>query len=133
LSYTEKGLRPLPYLKNAHYKTVTTKYAWFADGRVVRVATSIAFPQRIIFKVTDDGQKVVVMEKAIRVATVRSLMSDKTWLIRFKQSDLITEFVTASTVEVRGEHLVFLQADGNLVALVVLESIESWSAVEFPS
>lgn len=73
------------------------------------------------------------MEKASRFATVRSLMPDKTWLIRFKQSDRITELVTASSVELRGEHLVFLQADGKLIALVVMESIESWSEVDFPS
>jgi hypothetical protein len=61
-----------------------------------------------------------------------SLMPRKTWLIRFKPSDVITEFVTASSAEIRGEHLVFLQEDGSLAALAVLESVESWSEVEPP-
>ena len=57
----------------------------------------------------------------------------QTWLIRFKQSDLIAELVTASSAEIRGEHLVFLRADGKLAALAVLESVESCSEVEPPS
>ena len=60
-------------------------------------------------------------------------MPDKTWVIRFKQSDLVTEFVTASSAEIRGEHLVFLRADGSLAALAVMESVESWSEVDLPS
>jgi len=63
----------------------------------------------------------------------RSLMPVKTWLIRFKQSDRITELVTASSAEIHGEYLVFLQSDRRLAALAVLESVESWSELELPS
>ena len=63
----------------------------------------------------------------------RSLMPVKTWLIRFKQSDQITELVTASGAEIHGDHLVFLRADRSLAALAVLESVESWSEIGLPS
>jgi hypothetical protein len=62
----------------------------------------------------------------------RSDLRGKTWLIRFKQSDQITELVTASGAEIHGDHLVFLRADRSLAALAVLESVESWSEVELP-
>jgi hypothetical protein len=74
------------------------------------------------------------MEKADRIAPRgRSLMPGKIWAIRFKQSDLVTELVTASSAEISGEHLVFLRADGSLAALAVMESVESWSEVNLPS
>lgn len=36
----------------------------------------------------------------------------------------------AETVEVHGEHLAFLKADGSLAALFVLEIVESWYEVK---
>jgi hypothetical protein len=63
----------------------------------------------------------------------RSLMHGKTWLIRFKQSDLLAELVTASGAEIHGDHLVFLRADRSVAALAALESVESWSEIGLPS
>jgi hypothetical protein len=60
-------------------------------------------------------------------------MPGKGCLIRFKQSDLTTDLVFASSVEIHGEHLVFLRADGSLAALFFLEAVESWSEFEFQS
>jgi hypothetical protein len=54
-------------------------------------------------------------------------MRDKTYLIRFKRSDLIPHLVVASSAEIHGEHLVFLHADGSLAALAVMDIVESWS------
>jgi hypothetical protein len=57
-------------------------------------------------------------------------MSDKTYLIRFKGTDLAADLVIAATVEFQGEHLVFLKSDGTLAALFVLENIERWSEIQ---
>jgi hypothetical protein len=54
-------------------------------------------------------------------------MPDKTYLIRFKKTDLHSHFVIAANAEIHGEHLIFLRSDGRLAALFVLEIVESWS------
>jgi hypothetical protein len=54
-------------------------------------------------------------------------MPDKTYLIRLKKTDLHSHFVIAANAEIHGEHLVFLRSDGSLVALFLLEIVESWS------
>jgi hypothetical protein len=54
-------------------------------------------------------------------------MPNKTYLIRFKKTDLHSHFVVAANAEIHGEHLVFLRADGSLAALFLLEIVESWS------
>jgi hypothetical protein len=55
---------------------------------------------------------------------------DKAYLIRFKGADLPPDLVIAANVEIHGEHLVFLRADGSLAALFVLAIVESWSEVD---
>ena len=67
--------------------------------------------------------------KPLRGESVHS-MRDKTYLIRFKSSDLIPHLVTAAGAEIHGEHLVFLRSDGSLAALFVLEVVETWSEIE---
>jgi hypothetical protein len=57
-------------------------------------------------------------------------MCDKTYLIRFKRSDVSLHLLIAARAEIHGEHLVFLRSDGRLAALFVLEIVESWSEVE---
>jgi hypothetical protein len=54
----------------------------------------------------------------------------KSYLVRFKCSKLPPQPVTAASVQIHGEHLVFLRSDGSLAALFVLEIVESWSEVE---
>jgi hypothetical protein len=54
-------------------------------------------------------------------------MPDKTYLIRFKKTDLHPHFVIAANAEIHGEYLVFLRSDGSLVSLFLLEIVESWS------
>jgi hypothetical protein len=54
-------------------------------------------------------------------------MPDKTYLIRFNQTDPHYHFVPAANAEIHGEHLVFIRADGSLAALFLLEIVESWS------
>ena len=56
-------------------------------------------------------------------------MADTAYLVRLKMTDLPPELVMAETIEVHGEHLAFLKADGSLAALFVLEIVESWYEV----
>ena len=51
----------------------------------------------------------------------------KSYLIRFRWSDLTTQLVFAAHAEIHGEHLVFLHSDGSLAALFLLETVETWS------
>jgi hypothetical protein len=57
-------------------------------------------------------------------------MPEKAYLIRFKGAEPSPELVIAETIEFHGEHIVFLRSDGALVALFLLEMVESWSEVE---
>jgi hypothetical protein len=57
-------------------------------------------------------------------------MSDKEYLIRFKETDLAPVLVIAASVEFHGENIVFLKSDGTLAALFVLEIVESWSEIK---
>jgi hypothetical protein len=54
-------------------------------------------------------------------------MRDKTYLVRAKGSDVGPHIVIAASAEIHGEHLVYLRLDGRLVALFMLEMVESWS------
>jgi hypothetical protein len=54
-------------------------------------------------------------------------MRDKTYLVRVKGSDVGPHIVIAASAEIHGEHLVYLRLDGRLVALFMLEMVESWS------
>jgi hypothetical protein len=55
-------------------------------------------------------------------------MPDKTYLIRFKEPNVVSLRVIAATAELHGEHLAFLRADGRLAALVLAEIVEEWFA-----
>ena len=55
-------------------------------------------------------------------------MPNKTFLIRLRSNAI--QHVRAATVEIHGEHLVFLKAKGKLAALFLFEIVESWSEIE---
>ena len=57
-------------------------------------------------------------------------MVRKTYLVRFKESDLSPVVVEAERVEVHGEHLVFLSASGELSAMFLLEIVKGWSEID---
>jgi hypothetical protein len=54
-------------------------------------------------------------------------MVDTTFLVHLKTPNLGTERVIAARAEVRGEHLLLLQSNGQLAAAFMLENIKSWS------
>jgi hypothetical protein len=54
-------------------------------------------------------------------------MRDKTYLVRFKESDINPHIVIAASAEIHGGHLIHLRLDGSLAALFMMEVVESWS------
>ena len=56
-------------------------------------------------------------------------MADVTFVVRFKSRDLQPQLVSASHVEIQGEHLAFLESHGKLIALFLMEVVESWSEI----
>ncbi len=56
-------------------------------------------------------------------------MVDQTYLVAFKQPSQAIQHVIAATVEVQGEHLVFLDAEGKLAALFMMEIVQSWNVL----
>lgn len=54
-------------------------------------------------------------------------MTDKIYTVRFKQGEINTQHLTGASAEVYGDHLVFLNSSGELVALFYLEIVESWT------
>jgi hypothetical protein len=57
-------------------------------------------------------------------------MVDKRYLVRFKESGLSPAVVEAQRVEIHGEHLVFLRADGELSALFLVEIVKDWAQID---
>ena len=56
-------------------------------------------------------------------------MLDQTYLVTMRPPSQAIQQVFAATAEVRGNHLVFLDAKGNFEALFLLELVESWSVL----
>ena len=56
-------------------------------------------------------------------------MVDTTFIIQFKAPDLGAQPVIAARAEVRGEHLLLLNSNGQLAAAFMLENVMSWSEV----
>ena len=58
-----------------------------------------------------------------------SSMPDQTYLVTLRPPSHATQQVFAATAEVRGSHLVFVDAKGNLAALFLLDLVERWSVL----
>jgi hypothetical protein len=56
-------------------------------------------------------------------------MVDTKFLIEFRTPDLGALCVSAARAEVRGDHLLLLNSDGQLAEVFMLENIKSWSEV----
>jgi hypothetical protein len=54
-------------------------------------------------------------------------MADRRFLVRFKLPQMILQSVIAQTVQIQGDHLVFLDSEGKPVAMFVMTVVESWS------
>jgi hypothetical protein len=60
-----------------------------------------------------------------------SLMTENVYLIRFKLAAISPQTLVAATAEIHGEHLVLLNDKGQINALFLMDTVESWS--ELPS
>jgi hypothetical protein len=58
---------------------------------------------------------------------------DATYIVRLKPPQIGVQIVAASTAEIHGDHIALLNANGQLVALLLLDMVESWSVVKPPS
>jgi hypothetical protein len=56
-------------------------------------------------------------------------MVDHTYLVTLRSPSHAIQQVFAATAEVRGSHLVFVDAKGNLAALFLLDLVERWSVL----
>jgi hypothetical protein len=56
-------------------------------------------------------------------------MVDQTYFVAMRPPSHAIQQVFAATAEVRGNHLVFVDAKNNLAALFPLDLVESWSVV----
>lgn len=57
-------------------------------------------------------------------------MQDKTYMVRFKVPEIMMETVRAVRAEIQDDHLVFIDSQGRLAALFLMELVESWSEVQ---
>jgi hypothetical protein len=55
--------------------------------------------------------------------------SEKTYIVMFKRPEINIQPVIAARAEIHGDHLVFLDSDGRLAALFLLEMVQSWDEV----
>ena len=56
-------------------------------------------------------------------------MIDQTYLVALKPPSHAVQHVIAASLEIHGEHLVFLNAEGNLAALFLMEIVQSWNVL----
>jgi hypothetical protein len=54
---------------------------------------------------------------------------DKTWIVFFDRPQLESQLVVATNATIVGDHLVFINSKGDLVALFLLEVVASYSEV----
>lgn len=57
-------------------------------------------------------------------------LADETYLVRFKPPQMGVQLVAASSAEIQGEHIALLNAKGQLVALLLLDIVESWVVIK---
>lgn len=56
-------------------------------------------------------------------------MIDQTYLVALKLPSHAVQHVIAASLEIHGEHLVFLNAEGKLAALFMVEIVQSWNVL----
>jgi hypothetical protein len=56
-------------------------------------------------------------------------LADKTYIVRFKPPQIKDQLFSASSAEIQGDHIVLLNSEGRLAALLLLDIVESWMAL----
>ena len=55
---------------------------------------------------------------------------DETYIVRLKPPQIGVQVVAASSAEIHGDHIALLNSNGQLVALLLLDIVESWTVVK---
>jgi hypothetical protein len=56
-------------------------------------------------------------------------MIDQTYLVALRIPSHAVQHLIAASLEIHGEHLVFLNAEGKLAALFLMEIVKSWNVL----
>jgi hypothetical protein len=56
-------------------------------------------------------------------------MADQVFFVVLKSADSAIQHVLAVRYEIRGEHLAFINTEGRLTALFLIENIQSWNVL----
>ena len=56
-------------------------------------------------------------------------MRTKTYLVRFKEPSFALQHVSAVKGKILGDHLLFLDSEGKLAALFLMDWVESWNEI----
>jgi len=59
-------------------------------------------------------------------------LADETYIVRFKSPQMGVQLVAASSAEIHGDHIALLNSNRQLVALLLLDIVESWSVMKRP-
>jgi hypothetical protein len=57
-------------------------------------------------------------------------LADETYIVKFKPPQMGVQLVAASSAEIHGDHIALLNSNRQLVALLLLDIVESWSVVK---
>jgi hypothetical protein len=68
----------------------------------------------------------------VPVRRTLSGMAEQTYLVEFKPPSQAIQQVIAVTAEIHGDHLVFLNSEGKLAAVFLMEMVESWTLLSAP-
>jgi DNA-binding response OmpR family regulator len=62
-------------------------------------------------------------------ALLRSTNADYGFLVHLRSPKEVLHYVVASTVEIQGEHLTFVNSEGNLTATFMVDGVRSWNVL----
>ena len=78
--------------------------------------------------VAGDAFFLTCMKAALsHTAQVRSQMTDKRYAVHVQAPRRSIYILIAASAEIHGEHLIFLNSEGQPLFLFLLETVESWS------
>jgi hypothetical protein len=67
--------------------------------------------------------------KSVVAALIASSSTDYGFVVRIRSPKQILHYVVASTAEIQGEHLIFVNSKGKLIASFMLDAVCSWNVL----
>jgi hypothetical protein len=89
-------------------------------------------PAGLAVKVNKRGPSFILARRFLGVycwSRTLSGMMDQTYLVALKVPSRAVQHVIAASLKIQGEHLIFLNAEGELAALFLLEIVQSWNVL----